>query len=846
MKRFGFLLLLLTLPALYAGRYACILELRAGSPELAAENRAFCRELADLLRAKGFPAENITWFTEEPQPGLSRRATPAGVREYLAGSAAKLTPDDEFYLFSVGYISAGRKRISLATAGGRISGEELTGLLDALRARQYLFLFNTHGAALFEPLAKGTRFVVSATDDPAQSNPPALPRFFLAEWRKDAAATDWRDLFRRTGRAVEEFCRQNRIARSENACFHYGGKTEHYPFAEAGAAAPAPLFRSVAGAGEETDGREQLSARLAKLAVTRKRQQPDRETRALYEAAASAAEKFPGFGAVFADRNFELVVNPDKSAKLTVRETIFLRDENGVMNFRYFSPGKGRITQARLIDPDGSRTDFLDGAPLSGHPLRFDTLTAKCVLLRSAEFSIPVPSHLPEFQQTLQLQTLFPVARTTVSLQSEPEDLLRWKLYNTQAVPERKNGRTLLRFDAIPAYSPLPFDDEPELHRAELVVTTLPSWEAFLAWSRRMTARSAVLDRDAEAVLEALTKEAKSDTEKIRRIYDYLCSIRYLTEPVGAGAFRPRTPGEVVRNRFGDCKDKANALVTMAEKLGIRACRVLLNRGGRSDPKFPSWQFNHMLVLLPELPGYPDGLWLDPTDGTTKFGELPPGDEGKQGLLLKADSCEFKLVSPQKSGNSVIETIRLHRDAPAGRINGTIHLRYSGRADYRMRQSLRRLTPVQTDYFIREQLNAVLHGFRVKNFRLIHAEAEQTLPLELEAEVFTEAGNFVPSDLAAPGSLDRCFIAEKRAMPIRLADGVPCEYSQTLEFPGGKLPALRWKRENARLSAEIASGNDRRLIRILVRDPVIPPSEYEETGALVREFTRELKQWRMP
>ena len=191
MKRFGFLLLLLTLPALYAGRYACILELRAGSPELAAENRAFCRELADLLRAKGFPAENITWFTEEPQPGLSRRATPEGVREYLAGSAAKLPPDDEFYLFSVGYISAGRKRISLATAGGRISGEELTGLLDALRARQYLFLFNTHGAALFEPLAKGTRFVASATDDPAQSNPPALPRFFLAEWRKDAAATDF-------------------------------------------------------------------------------------------------------------------------------------------------------------------------------------------------------------------------------------------------------------------------------------------------------------------------------------------------------------------------------------------------------------------------------------------------------------------------------------------------------------------------------------------------------------------------------------------------------------------------------------------------------------------------------
>lgn len=847
MKRFGLLLLLLlTIPALYAGRHACILELRAGSPELAAENRAFCRELADLLRAKGFPAKNITWFTEEPQPGISRRATPEEVREYLAGSAAKLTPDDEFYLFSVGYISAGRKRISLAAAGGRISGEELTGLLDAIRARQYLFLFNTHGAALFAPLAKGTRFVASATDDPAQSNPPSLPRFFLTEWRKDAAVTDWRDLFRRTGRAVEEFCRQNRVARTENACFHHGGKTEHYPFADAEAATPAPLFRNVAGAGGETGGRELLSARLAKPAVTRKRHQPDRETIALYEAAAAAAEKFPGFGAVFADRNFELVVNPDKSAKLTVRETIFLCDENGVMNFRSFSPGKGKITQARLIYPDGSRTDFLDGAPLSGTPLRFDTLTAKCVLLRSAEFSIPVPSHLPEFQQTLRLQTLFPAARSSVILQSEPDDLLRWKLYHAHAVPERKNGQTRFRFEAIPAYSPLPFDDEPELHRAELVVTTLPSWEAFLAWNRRMTARSAVLDRDAETVLEALTKEAKSDTEKIRRIYDYLCSLRYLTEPVGAGAFRPRPPGEVVRNRCGDCKDKANALVTMAERLGIRACRVLLNRGGRSDPEFPCWQFNHMLVFLPELTGYPDGLWLDPTDGATKFGELPPGDAGRQGLLLKADGGEFKLVSPQKNDNSITETIRLRRDAPAGRITGTIHLRYSGRADYRMRQALRRLTPVQADYFICEQLNSILNGFRVKSFRLIHAEAGQTMPLELEAELFTEAGNFVPSDLAVPGNPERCFIAEKRAMPIRLPDGVPCEYSQTLEFPGAGLPELRWRRENSRIAAEIVSGNDRREVRILVRDPVIPPSEYEETGALVREFNRELKQWRMP
>ncbi|UKI32488.1 MAG: hypothetical protein L6W00_02560 [Lentisphaeria bacterium] len=131
----------------------------------------------------------------------------------------------------------------------------------------------------------------------------------------------------------------------------------------------------------------------------------------------------------------------------------------------------------------------------------------------------------------------------------------------------------------------------------------------------------------------------------------------------------PAPPGEVVRNRFGDCKDKANALVTMAEKLGIRACRVLLNRGGRSDPKFPSWQFNHMLVLLPELPGYPDGLWLDPTDGTTKFGELPPGDEGEAGAAAQSRQLRIQACLPAEKRQFG------HRDDPPapGRPGGADH-----------------------------------------------------------------------------------------------------------------------------------------------------------------------------
>ena len=88
-------------------------------------------------------------------------------------------------------------------------------------------------------------------------------------------------------------------------------------------------------------------------------------------------------------------------------------------------------------------------------------------------------------------------------------------------------------------------------------------------------------------------------------------------------AFRPQTAGMMLRNGFGDCKDKASALAAMCTYAGIRAERVLVNRGGVADPNFPSWQFNHMINYIPSL-----DLWLDATDGLSPFGELPPGDHG--------------------------------------------------------------------------------------------------------------------------------------------------------------------------------------------------------------------------
>ena len=842
MKLFAALLLLVLLvPQLTAERYACILALHAGTPELTEENKRFCQELYNLLKEKGFQEKNIKWLSTLPQKGLSETAALTNVRTTFDRMEKELKAEDELYLFSVGYLSANPRRVALATTGGRMLGRELAERLDSIKAKQFLFLFNTQGSALFEKLAHGTRFVVSATDDAGQINPPRYPRFFLAEWRKDGSSTNWFDLLQRTGKAVETFYTQQKIARTENSQFFHNGGRARYPFLEADSRKLALLFQPAAAPG---DAHTVLSSRLSKILSTGKRSKPDPAAKQLHDAARTAAQRFSGFGAVYTDRNYHLIVNADKSARLVLRESIFILDKSGAESFARFSPGKGKITLARLVFPDGSRTDFADDATLPGHPVRLDGITSNTLLLREMELAVPVPSHLPEFQQTLVLQTAFPTVRTEVVLQSEPGDLLRYRLSNSVLIPRTEHGKTIFSFGAIPAWTPLPFDDAPEHRRIRLLVTTLKSWNDFHQWALRMTGRSAVLDKDAEALLSQLTKNATDDTGKIRAVYDYLCSLRYLTEPVGAGAFRPRTPGSVIRNQAGDCKDKANALVTMAEKLGIPAFRVLLNRMGESDPAFPCWQFNHMLVYLPKLSGHPDGLWLDPTDGSTKFGALPPGDNGRIGMLLKKNGYEFKKVFEQnRAANAVTETIRLSADSNS-QISGTIHLLFSGMGDYRIRHALRRCNPVRKDYMIRSLVNSILKGFRVNSFRLLHPDAEQTRPLELEAEVRTDSRNFVPSDLIAPGGLDRYFIAETREHPLLLNNGVPFTYTQKLEFRNVKLPNIQWKQENAWLSAEITSGDSRRTIRIVIKNPHLPSAAYEETRQIVTNFNIQLKQWR--
>lgn len=115
-----------------------------------------------------------------------------------------------------------------------------------------------------------------------------------------------------------------------------------------------------------------------------------------------------------------------------------------------------------------------------------------------------------------------------------------------------------------------------------------------------------------QAMRLSLMKE--SVEEKLSALVRFVQDeVRYLGFEAGVHAFEPHDPQQVLRQRFGDCKDKSILLVEMIRSIGLEAYPIWVNtyRGGRLDPNEVSpFVFNHC-VTMTFLDG--DTIYIDPT-----------------------------------------------------------------------------------------------------------------------------------------------------------------------------------------------------------------------------------------
>src|SRR6185369_3317337 len=98
---------------------------------------------------------------------------------------------------------------------------------------------------------------------------------------------------------------------------------------------------------------------------------------------------------------------------------------------------------------------------------------------------------------------------------------------------------------------------------------------------------------------------------------------------------QPRAAADVLRDAYGDCKDKHTLLATLIDAAGMQASGVLINSRAKIDPAFPSpSQFDH--VITRARAGGQD-VWLDSTPEVAPFRLLSYSLRKKQALVTHAD-----------------------------------------------------------------------------------------------------------------------------------------------------------------------------------------------------------------
>ncbi|HZH14716.1 MAG TPA: DUF3857 domain-containing protein [Archangium sp.] len=168
---------------------------------------------------------------------------------------------------------------------------------------------------------------------------------------------------------------------------------------------------------------------------------------------------------------------------------------------------------------------------------------------------------------------------------------------------ERKDMPTFTGEDGVP--------DDLEVW-PHVQVSSFQSWEEVATWGLALhegQPGSPELTALAESWRSLPTEEARF-LAAVRFVQD---EVRYLGIELGPNTHQPHAPGQVLAQRFGDCKDKALLLATLLRPLGIPAHVALVHsrlRGGVAS-KLPSpYAFNHAIVRA-QVAGRTE--WVDAT-----------------------------------------------------------------------------------------------------------------------------------------------------------------------------------------------------------------------------------------
>ena len=403
----------------------------------------------------------------------------------------------------------------------------------------------------------------------------------------------------------------------------------------------------------------------------------------------------------------------------------------------------------------------------------------------------------------------------------------------------------------------------PPLHKRAARLSLAPlginAWDDVSWWYHRMSEPRIEAGEGVKTLAARLTAGMDSDEEKLRHIYDWVRdNIRYIAVSIGIGGFQPHPAEEILKNRYGDCKDMTTLLCSLAREAGIDAHEVLVStwQNGKPDTTLASQLvFNHAIAHCPTVGDA--GIWMDGTAKGCPFGRLPWYDQGLPVLVVGEEGTASLPITPQLPPDSNRTLIDWHvtlESMGSARIEGTsvIH----GSPAVELREEFIYSSEEDREEWLEAWLAQRCPGVVLDDFKITGIDPVAD-PLRIAYAFHThhfaldrpEEMAFCPGD-AAPFGLPDYFRSEERVHPIQFRHGFRNELRLTVELPDG------WKVTEPSLSDSLISHfgsatwewfidddgfHVKSMIRLIGRD--IMPEAYREFRDFIDEKqVRDLRQ----
>lgn len=804
--------------------------------------------MADAFVKRGVPRASV-----QEAGDMSR----AHILEAISKAGGGLKPGDLLWLVILGHAEMHDDGPVLSVKGERLSPADLADALSKVPARQYVVVTTESSGAFIPFLKAANRVILTATEPSNEINETVFPDAF-AQALQDKTSVTFLDLAKTTAALVSKNYELQQKVQTEHAmlCDPKCPDLMEAPFDKKTGpllAEEKPQERSTFFDDQSVEPTPEPEVKQVAGTLPANRQPATPETLALVKASLPAHAVDSDYPVVIVSRDRSILVNRDLKQTESTHEVALVNKTQAVHRGDFEVQIAGleemEVKIDRVIFPDGTFLNARNENVMNGEDgptsetvisLRLPMVTPGCLIETSVVHQrMPDPTFSGLYQE-FTLTDDVPILHSTLELRLPKEGTVLYRIRNLPGEPvqEASEYSQVYRWtwENVAAVEPLPLDPPVRDVQGELLLSSFKTWKDFAEWYGRISVGADEAGDLVKSRARQVTAGLESDHDKLQALFEEVSRIHYTAIEIGVGGFRPHTPEWVLQHNYGDCKDKANLLLALAKQAGISGKFVLLNRASATDRQFPGQQFNHALAFFPSVD---NGIWLDATDEITPYGQLPPGDVGRDGLLMGTEPVFQQIPTPPAQATQLIEHMTVD---VSGKQPGQWIIDAKGLADYEMRGVLRNTSARATDLYLRTLLEAEVPGATLESHTVSDVE-KLSVPLHIDCHFSSLPGACVAwsRQMRLPMDLLEAVATPERKLPLLLNDGQPFETETTLDFVGMKpetLPKdLTLEVTGATAQVHFLQVGDTftRKIVINVTQPSISPTDYPAFRSLVRQ-----------